>query len=205
MNEDYLWDRSGPEDPEIARLERSLGMLRAPEPPAPLRAAGTSRRAARGRARRGSRDAGAGPVRAAVRRRGDADDGGGECVVVGESVRTAAVMAGLAARRHAARGVAGDGRTHRPASGRRMGRNRRSGPRAHQGGAYRSRRHRAGLAGRPDEHASGQLSPAPRTRRAAGADPRAAGTVSCRDAGGRRDRPGLRLQAAGGRATARAN
>jgi hypothetical protein len=37
VNEDYLWDRSGPEDPEIARLERSLGMLRAPEPAPPLR------------------------------------------------------------------------------------------------------------------------------------------------------------------------
>lgn len=37
MNEDYLWDRSGPEDPEIARLERSLGLLRAQDPPAPLR------------------------------------------------------------------------------------------------------------------------------------------------------------------------
>jgi hypothetical protein len=37
VNEDYLWDRSGPEDPEIARLERSLGMLRAQDPPAPLR------------------------------------------------------------------------------------------------------------------------------------------------------------------------
>ena len=24
MNEDYLWDRSGPPDPEIARLERTL-------------------------------------------------------------------------------------------------------------------------------------------------------------------------------------
>jgi hypothetical protein len=37
VNEDYLWDRSGPEDPEIARLERSLGTLRAQDPPAPLR------------------------------------------------------------------------------------------------------------------------------------------------------------------------
>lgn len=42
MNEDYLWDRSGPEDPEIARLERSLGMLRAQDPPAPLRLPSTS-------------------------------------------------------------------------------------------------------------------------------------------------------------------
>jgi hypothetical protein len=36
VSEDYLWDRSGPEDPEIARLERSLGMLRAPDTPPPL-------------------------------------------------------------------------------------------------------------------------------------------------------------------------
>jgi hypothetical protein len=42
VNEDYLWDRSGPEDPEIARLERSLGMLRAQDPPAPLRLPATS-------------------------------------------------------------------------------------------------------------------------------------------------------------------
>ena len=28
MNEDYLWDRSGPPDPEIARLERTLAPLR---------------------------------------------------------------------------------------------------------------------------------------------------------------------------------
>jgi hypothetical protein len=37
VNDDYLWDRSGPEDPAIARLERTLGSLRATEPPAPLR------------------------------------------------------------------------------------------------------------------------------------------------------------------------
>lgn len=36
MTDDYLWDRSGPEDPEIARLEQVLGTLRAPEPPPPL-------------------------------------------------------------------------------------------------------------------------------------------------------------------------
>jgi hypothetical protein len=42
VNEDYLWDRSGPEDPEIARLERSLGMLRAPEPPPALRLPATA-------------------------------------------------------------------------------------------------------------------------------------------------------------------
>ena len=42
MNEDYLWDRSGPEDPEIARLEQALGTLRAPEPPPPLRLAATT-------------------------------------------------------------------------------------------------------------------------------------------------------------------
>ncbi len=28
MNEDYLWDRSGPPDPEIERLERTLAPLR---------------------------------------------------------------------------------------------------------------------------------------------------------------------------------
>jgi hypothetical protein len=36
MTDDYLWDRSGPEDPGIARLEQVLGILRAPEPPPPL-------------------------------------------------------------------------------------------------------------------------------------------------------------------------
>jgi hypothetical protein len=34
---DYLWDRSGPADLEVARLERALGKLRQPHPPAPLR------------------------------------------------------------------------------------------------------------------------------------------------------------------------
>ena len=34
---DYLWDRSGPADLEVARLERVLGKLRQPQPPAPLR------------------------------------------------------------------------------------------------------------------------------------------------------------------------
>jgi len=34
---DYLWDRSGPTDLEVARLERALGRLRQPQPPAPLR------------------------------------------------------------------------------------------------------------------------------------------------------------------------
>ena len=28
MNDDYLWDRSGPPDPDIARLERTLAPLR---------------------------------------------------------------------------------------------------------------------------------------------------------------------------------
>ncbi|MBA3768588.1 MAG: hypothetical protein H0W99_16740, partial [Acidobacteria bacterium] len=33
MSDDYLWDRSGEPDPEIARLERTLGQLRhQPEP-----------------------------------------------------------------------------------------------------------------------------------------------------------------------------
>jgi hypothetical protein len=45
MNDDYLWDRSGPPDPEIERLERTLAPLRyrhradflqAPRPPKPL-------------------------------------------------------------------------------------------------------------------------------------------------------------------------
>ena len=34
MSDDYLWDRRGPADPEIARLERVLGRLRT-EPPMP--------------------------------------------------------------------------------------------------------------------------------------------------------------------------
>lgn len=34
---DYLWDRSGPPDLEVARLERALGKLRQSQPPAPLR------------------------------------------------------------------------------------------------------------------------------------------------------------------------
>jgi hypothetical protein len=42
VNEDYLWDRSGPEDPDIARLERSLGMLRAPVTPPALRVPASS-------------------------------------------------------------------------------------------------------------------------------------------------------------------
>jgi hypothetical protein len=36
---DYLWDRSGPRDPEVLRLERVLGTLRQQHPPAPLRLA----------------------------------------------------------------------------------------------------------------------------------------------------------------------
>lgn len=36
MTDDYLWDRSGAADPEIARLEQVLGILRAPDPPPPL-------------------------------------------------------------------------------------------------------------------------------------------------------------------------
>jgi hypothetical protein len=34
---DYLWDRSGPRDPEIVRLERVLGTLKQQNPPARLR------------------------------------------------------------------------------------------------------------------------------------------------------------------------
>ena len=207
MNEDYLWDRSGPEDPEIARLERSLGTLRAQDPPAPLRLPATfaTPRCLRAVATAGDRRPrealpGLAAIRVAVRCRRDGGAGGRHVMAVGPSVRTAAVLADLTARRHAARGVTGDVRTNRPAPGRRMGRNRRSGARAHQGGAYRSRRRRAGLAGRPDEHAPRQLSPAPRTRRAPGAHPRAAGTVSRRDTGGRGDRPWLRLPARRGRA-----
>jgi hypothetical protein len=36
VSDDYLWDRRGEPDPEIARLERVMGTLRAPEPPVPL-------------------------------------------------------------------------------------------------------------------------------------------------------------------------
>lgn len=36
MSGDYLWDRSGPRDPEVVRLERVLGVLRQQEPPRPL-------------------------------------------------------------------------------------------------------------------------------------------------------------------------
>lgn len=40
MNEQYLWDRSGPPDPEIQQLERTLSVLRLQlRPPAPRRAA----------------------------------------------------------------------------------------------------------------------------------------------------------------------
>ena len=34
---DYLWDRSGPRDPDVLRLERVLGTLRQQQPPVPLR------------------------------------------------------------------------------------------------------------------------------------------------------------------------
>jgi len=36
VNDDYLWDRSGPPDEEIAALERVLSPLAQPQPPAPL-------------------------------------------------------------------------------------------------------------------------------------------------------------------------
>jgi hypothetical protein len=41
---DYLWDKSGPRDQEIARLERVLGTLRQQEPPRPLHLPGPGRR-----------------------------------------------------------------------------------------------------------------------------------------------------------------
>ena len=34
MSNDYLWDRSGPPDPEVERLEKMLGRLRT-TPPVP--------------------------------------------------------------------------------------------------------------------------------------------------------------------------
>lgn len=37
MSGDYLWDRSGPPDPDIVRLERLLSTLEQPHPPAALR------------------------------------------------------------------------------------------------------------------------------------------------------------------------
>ncbi len=171
VNEDYSWDRSGPRIREITRLERSLGMLRAQDPPAPLRlpassaapapsaASATSVTAATSVLRDGiDREHASRPARAAVRvavrgRRRDAGPGGRHAVVVGQSLRTASVVADLTSRRHAAGVVAGHVRTYRSAPGWRMARNRRSGARAHQGGAHRSRRRGTGLAGRPDEHA----------------------------------------------------
>jgi FecR protein len=36
VSDEYLWDRSGEADPDIARLEQVLGRLRAKEPPPPL-------------------------------------------------------------------------------------------------------------------------------------------------------------------------
>jgi len=38
VSDKYLWDRSGPPDPEIARLEQLLGTLRAPDAASPPRA-----------------------------------------------------------------------------------------------------------------------------------------------------------------------
>jgi len=43
MNEDYLWDRSGPPDPEIVRLEKMLAPLRGPTAAAPGLAAAAPR------------------------------------------------------------------------------------------------------------------------------------------------------------------
>ena len=42
---DYLWDRSGPRDPEFVRLERILGTMGQPDPPAPFRFPEAPRRA----------------------------------------------------------------------------------------------------------------------------------------------------------------
>lgn len=52
VSDAYLWDRSGPADPDIARLERVLGTLRAADPLAPLQfeAARATRAAAAPRA-----------------------------------------------------------------------------------------------------------------------------------------------------------
>ena len=36
MSDDYLWDGSGEPGPDVARVERALGRLRAPLPPAPV-------------------------------------------------------------------------------------------------------------------------------------------------------------------------
>lgn len=47
MNEDYLWDKSGEPDPEIERLEKSLGSLRFKRPAAPLPLPASSRRSFR--------------------------------------------------------------------------------------------------------------------------------------------------------------
>lgn len=43
MNEDYLWDKSGESDPEIERLENTLGRLRYRRPAEPLPLPATSR------------------------------------------------------------------------------------------------------------------------------------------------------------------
>ena len=50
MNDDYLWDRSGPPDPDVARLEQLLAPLRQPLPLPPLRALEPSPRPAPSRA-----------------------------------------------------------------------------------------------------------------------------------------------------------
>lgn len=44
MTGDYLWDRSGPRDPEFVRLEGLMGSLGQPHPPAPFRFPDTPRR-----------------------------------------------------------------------------------------------------------------------------------------------------------------
>lgn len=44
MNEDYLWDKSGEPDPEIERLEQTLGRLRYKRPAEPLPLPASTRR-----------------------------------------------------------------------------------------------------------------------------------------------------------------
>ena len=54
MSDKYLWDRSGPPDPEIARLEQLLGTLRSPDAPRlPLTMQGESAGMASGRTESG--------------------------------------------------------------------------------------------------------------------------------------------------------
>ena len=43
MSGDYLWDKSGPRDPDLVRLEQQLGQFGQPQPLAPLRAPADAR------------------------------------------------------------------------------------------------------------------------------------------------------------------